>query len=625
MSRALVKKEFKQHFSALVVLLIISVLTFLVILLGNAADLNKTNPFEVLSTFLTIFTPLIAIILCRRLVVIEYSKRTHFFLESLPVSRLDCFLTKYLFGLGIILIITGGITGSCLFYGYFTNHSDLLFGSIISLRAFLFIFFVYNFFFTMAYSGRYRFIIYIFLFLVYFYLDYNSNMEIGRIGPFALLNKTFPYERFSFPIRDGIITLVGALILLITALLFGLASEGSLVTLFSSKMSHKEKIIFAMIFLLGFISLATFDVIKEREPFDITGVNQASGDGVIIKIAGDSGHSSFYQDLAEYLHEDFVLIRKYLGIESLEPIFIIQNESLLPMIHKPVQLEETDGNLFYTNMNHPEWNKTQFKSFLIYMVLLDHTGYQAGKEKNVWVLEGFSKYWGNRREQNDQLLELQAAYGIDEKLSQQTFNNWFSNERRVGSDISGSVAWSGINLLKKRYPEDQIRNFLQIILGKSHPRDIRGVFSSKSSNVKRTFNKAFKSDYSDFINDWFAYAKDLSASNKKKLDKIPGIDANLDIINVSENSRSVWLNITNSGYKTIPKIQFYCFYNKLSGIQNYSYTPNMKYLEDYIEEDKRYEFPVYYSPGERLDFFVLLYSEKLGCYISSPAKIKEIE
>lgn len=618
MTGALIKKEIRQHFYAFLMLFIFAVLAFIIMYLGTAVGKDKTNILEVLSNFLLIFSSFIAIILCRRLVVIEYANRTQYFLESLPISRFNFYLTKYLLGLGLILLINGSVTAFCLISGTVTKLIDPLFAGIISLRMFLFILFIYNFFHMMAYTGRYRFGIYTLLFLLYFFLDTNSSLELERIGPFALIDSTFAYERFTFPITNGLITIMTDLILLFISFVLALYREGSIASIFSSKMSHKEKIIVTIVCLLFLFTILTFDEKKTHDPFNVPGAVEASGNGVTIKIVGDSDHKSEHQILADYFHNEFVLMRKYLGIQSLNPIFIIQNETLLPMIHKPVSLENTDGSLFYTNLNHSDWVRSQFESYLIRKILLNHTAYQAGKEKNFWVLTGFAETWSNRDLNNEAIYELRAAYGSD------NLESWFTGERHSGLEIMHSTGWSGIRLLFKTYSGEKVKEYLQRTLGTSHSRDLRALFTSRSTNSERAFELVFSSEYSEFMNLWSEYLQELKIQYKEELKELQRIDTEVTVKPISENSRSAFLEINTSEQST-PDDRFYCFYNKLIGIKNFSNLYEMEYFEEALSSGNLYEIPEYFSPGDRLDYFVLLYSKKLKTYISSPAYIEEIK
>lgn len=635
MTFTLLKKEFRQHYLPFLLLFIISFFAFLILILSTVAGGNKTDLTEVLSQFITYFTIPIAMVLCRRLVIVEYEQRTHFFLESLPLSRLHFFLTKYLLGLVLILLMAEGITGACVLYGFTINHIDPLFGLIISLRAFLFILVIYNFFFLMAYTGRYRFVIYVFLYMAFIGITSYSSFEFSRIGPFALVNNTFAYERFRFPLQDGLVSLVIALVLLALALFLGLAREGSLVSLFSTKMSHKEKVILGIICCLTAFSMMTFEAKKKRAPFDVAGANQAVGDGIVVKVVGDPAHKARYQELAEYLHKELVLLRKYLEIDTLKPVFIVQNESLLPMIYEPVPLERTDGTLIYSNLQHPEWDKKHFETYLIAEVLLRHTGYQAGKEKNMWILDGFTEYWSNRKSGPDNVngdnngtidkLEKRAAYGMEKKLTLSTLGTWFVQERRAGEDIMGAVGWAGINLLYQTYPEEKVRDYLQLVLGKAHSLDARSIFTSRRSRAKNAYKKVFDSDYADFVEKWEAYLERLKERHKKELADLPRFDAELVIQNVSENSRSAGLKLENRLGILPAEKHFYCLYKKLTGIKNFSSYSSMKHFKNYVTPGKEYELSEYFTKGDRIDYFVLFYLDSLGCYIASPAKIKEIE
>ncbi len=614
----LVKKELKQHFISFVILYSLSILALLIMLLVIIADKNKTDFLKTLAAYVIFITPCIAVVICHKLVYAEYSNRTQFFLESLPVSRLDFFLVKCFLGFIFIFIMIGISFSLFILYGFLINHINGSFAFILGSRILFFVVFIYSFFFLMGYTGRYRFAVYMLLFLLYIFLTNSTNFDFSRFSPFALLNNTFAYERFELPLNDIINTIIISSVFIIISLLLALIREGSLASLISNKMSHKEKIIIGMITLFIIISITTFDAKKERPPFDIINAKQSIGDGITIKVAGDLDHSNKYQSIADYLHEELVSMRKYLGIEKLKPVFIVQNESFLPMIYEKAELKKTDGILIFSNLNHDKWDLYHLELFVIKEILNEYTKYQVSKEENIWLLDGFAEFWTNRNLNNRDFLQMRAAYGMDSILTYCTIKKWYIYQIKKGEDISGAVGWTGIDFLIRNYSKEKTQKFLQQVLGKKHSANISVIFSSINSNCKKAFEIIFKEKYKDFIKEWSADIETLKIKFKNEIKKIPKIKTSVTINNVSKNSRSVRINVDLVQEKNEGSQILYCFYKQLNELEEYSSVPAMKIKTFNYNDNSYFDLPEYYISGDLINYFILTYVKSLNCYISSP-------
>jgi ABC-type transport system involved in multi-copper enzyme maturation permease subunit len=101
MSLPLLRKEAREHGPVLAATAAIGALA-LFTMLGVAE--NSGGRFVGLTRFLLTIGPLIALVLANRLLVREYTGRTQFFLETLPIGRARVFATKWLLGCGLMLL-----------------------------------------------------------------------------------------------------------------------------------------------------------------------------------------------------------------------------------------------------------------------------------------------------------------------------------------------------------------------------------------------------------------------------------------------------------------------------------------------------------------------------------------
>src|SRR5687768_13097461 len=100
MSLPLLRKEAREHGPVLAATAAIAVLG-LFAMLGVAEDVG--GRFVGLARFQLLLGPLIALVFANRLLVREYSGRTQFFLETLPIGRARVFATKWLLGCALVL------------------------------------------------------------------------------------------------------------------------------------------------------------------------------------------------------------------------------------------------------------------------------------------------------------------------------------------------------------------------------------------------------------------------------------------------------------------------------------------------------------------------------------------
>ncbi|HWN38842.1 MAG TPA: hypothetical protein VNP02_10120, partial [Gammaproteobacteria bacterium] len=101
MSLPLLRKEAREHGPVLAATAAIGALA-LFAMLGVAE--NSGGRFVGLTRFLLTIGPLVAFVLANRLLVREYTGRTQFFLETLPIGRVRVFATKWLLGCALMLL-----------------------------------------------------------------------------------------------------------------------------------------------------------------------------------------------------------------------------------------------------------------------------------------------------------------------------------------------------------------------------------------------------------------------------------------------------------------------------------------------------------------------------------------
>ncbi len=103
MIKSLIVKEIFQHWTSILLIVLLLGVGFVVVLSHGIMATDAGRPLDSLRTFLFTFLVLACLILGNRLVVGEYQAKTQLFLEALPLTRLGMIVTKYLMGLTIVL------------------------------------------------------------------------------------------------------------------------------------------------------------------------------------------------------------------------------------------------------------------------------------------------------------------------------------------------------------------------------------------------------------------------------------------------------------------------------------------------------------------------------------------
>src|SRR5579862_2605905 len=134
MTWTLIRKELRQHWLAVLLLGLGTMLGYGLIIAATLTKGQAGSGFEVLRLFLALMGPLSAVLLCHRLVVLEYQSRTQLFLEGLPLARWRMVLVKYSLGFLAILLLVLLAFGLACALSWRREDLTLRFLGIISVR-----------------------------------------------------------------------------------------------------------------------------------------------------------------------------------------------------------------------------------------------------------------------------------------------------------------------------------------------------------------------------------------------------------------------------------------------------------------------------------------------------------
>lgn len=543
MMATLVRKELRQHWAALLVLALLTLAGYGLILAAFSMADQTGSVFESLRVFVMILVVLAGLVLCHRLVVVEYAARTQLFLEALPVARWRMVAVKY--GLGLLVI--GGIVafglGLACVLGASREALTVRFVAILAARALSAAICAYHFFFLMGFLGRYRLAFYVAAVLAVVAVSELTDLRLDQFGPFALLDEKFAYESRRVPWAALRETWILAGVFLILAFLLALSREGSVAALLAEKMSHREKI-FVAASLIGLVFVIT--VLSERTrraPFTLHDAVTEERPGVTAKVASEFGLApGAAGELARAVAEDLAAMREYLGIPGLPPVFVTRRRDLDVHRYERGELEQASGVHVQANFGAPEFRRDRFLAWLRREVLIVHTDERVKLEPKQWVLDGFvlqdpAGLVAGGSTNRDRRLLLGALYGTETGFTPRDVREWQRFRERVGADIAAAVAWSGLDTLARQAGPERARRFVKSVLGAEVPQDVRALWHERAAPLERLLAEEAGVTWDAF---WARWQEDLTRARRElagELAALPRLRGEVRFNVLSKDSR----------------------------------------------------------------------------------------
>jgi len=631
MTWSLLRKEIWHHWLAFSIAAVLTISCGAVLFGVSLARGQAGTPFEGYRLFLAVFGVVLSIVVCHRLVVLEYQGRTQLFLEALPFARWRMLAIKYCLGLAITLALMALMFAVCLLVAARHDPASPRFTAIAGLRAVSYLWCAYNFFFVMGLLGRYRAAIYIALGFVVLGLQEISALEFSRFGPFALVDNRFAYEADDFPWRELRDTWYLGLACLGAATLLGLVREGSVAALLAEKMSHREKV-FISALLVGLLWTVTLVAEKaKRVAFDLPDALTESSPGILVKVArphGDAGLAAA-KNLAREVAAELAQLKDYLGATELPPVFITSRQDLDPGRYERGELEHHHGLHVQLNFESPGWQVRDFMSWLSRETIVLASNARAKHESRRFVLDGFPVYWSHLHETEnssspDSKLWLRALHGTKDGVALADLSRWLSFRERVGDPIASAVAWSALRSLARLCATNDFRRFIRATLAVGAPRDLRSVLGDGGEPWNRAMKEIAHVPLDRFYRAW---QEDLAAAQRDhgpRLASIPRIQAEVRVSGSSSLSRQVFYSLSLS---PVPV--------NSTGIVTFMHQTLPPYDDELDERDllrekstlsaaSDRELPGGYSRHQRLCYTGAYESPELGCQIISGWKRVEL-
>ena len=626
MFRTLASKEFSEHGWMLLIILPLAGLGFLVQLAGAAFN-EMGSHLVALTFFCYSWLPLLIMVVCNRLVVQEYSKKTQLFLEGLPVSRSGMVLTKYALGLTIILttvICCVAIAAAVSSRQEPINSQFLL---IILSRVTAFAFAVFSFFFMMGFLGRYRIAIFVaMIVLIPLYLS-SSSFDLESMGPFRLIDRRLAFERVELPTTDLLITLAIGTVFSATAFVLASLREGTVAGMLAERMSYREKVFVAVtIFCFGFLAYV-LDERKKPEPYEILYAIEFGNEQFRVQVEPGLDTESAEQ-LANDAYEDLQRVVDHLTLPTPPDIFIVQRGDLDPDKYEPAKLINADGFLMRANFSSDDWSYESFRPYLIDVFLSEATNYVAVHEDRCWVLEGFSQYWPRREKFNSDWdskckSDLRAAYAASLGLNTNDLAEWYRLRDRLGQPILRSLGCSGLVIAEHKYGREKVDLFLREILGGNQPKDFRSDMSLWLNPISSVWRNIFGEDYEAFKKHWIEQLDDLSSKWDSELSQVPKVEM---LVSLSAKSDESFEANAKPRIEPSPRDgEVEILFEELEAFDTWEHDRTATSQIEEYRDGMTVSMSQFFSRGSRVRWTAKVRSEALGCDVISGWERRDIQ
>jgi hypothetical protein len=517
---ALLGKELRQHLLAGIVLALLLGLGLFAVLLMCATGGSTVSMLEAHLFFMWVFAPLGAAVLGNRLVVSEWYGRTQLFVESLPLRRGEMLLVKYVLGLSLLTLCVLGSLGLTCAVALRHEPVDAHFFAILAARTLVFTWALWSFLFAMGLLGRFRIPIYLGIGLGLIALGTLTEVDVRHFGPFALVDHaTLPFERTDFPVLALEITAGLSLGWMALAFFLATVREGSIAEGLSRRMSPKEKVAIAVIFIAAIPVIEHLEKRREKKPYTF-------GDSPVVLRKGSIEVLYLTEDvkvdaatLLDRLATNLDQLRDELGWEALPPVRIAHRRELDARTIETAYLAKEEGVLLRANLKRVD--APTLEALVVHHVISKVTKDRAMVERRHWVLDGFSRWWIQRLRPRG-IAWSRALWATRERpVSLAWLVPWERTEEELGDPIAGGVAYSGIRVLEEERGREAVIALARALYSRRAHGDFRDVLLERAHPLESVFREATGLELADFLERWNAALARGREDERALLETVP--------------------------------------------------------------------------------------------------------
>jgi hypothetical protein len=180
------------------------------------------------------------------------------------------------------------------------------------------------------------------------------------------------------------------------------------------------------------------------------------------------------------------------------------------------------------------------------VAVLAETRQRASVEHKLWVLDGFPDFWLARQAwaispppARHRVLTLRALYGTREGLTRRDLETWLRFRERVGPEIAGGVAASGLVGLERRWGAERCQAFLRRALATEVPKDFRAALHEARFPPARLLELEVGVSLDEFARQWMAELEAARGLLLADLAALPVLQGEVKFIPISSATMQV--------------------------------------------------------------------------------------
>jgi ABC-type transport system involved in multi-copper enzyme maturation permease subunit len=449
MSLPLLRKEAREHGPVLAATGVIGVAALFAIL-GVAEDAG--GRFVGLARFLLTLGPLVALVLANRLLVREYTGRTQFFLETLPIGRARVFATKWLLGCVLMLLMAGFAWGVAL---RSARRVEVLasadaFGALWCAAAFCVA--VWSFAALAGMLGRYRYLAWGGVALAALLAVNIAGIPFFGLPVIRLLGQDVQMATALPETSAFVYALVFAVLCAAGAAALALVGSGAMASTLAQRMTARERA-FALVALIAVATISsTLEPKPVQPPFEITRGERFEGRwtrvGVLPSGTLDAASA---RSLARALADDSDALIDALDLPIHPPVFVLAQQGLDRHVMQRAALNAADGIVLKIAPNAPTEN---VRMLVAHSLVADATLGRAMKDDRHVLLDGLATYWPLRDDEAARERWWLRAAAIAEPQPADHLTAWAETSERLGECESLALAFSVFDTLEQRLGRD---------------------------------------------------------------------------------------------------------------------------------------------------------------------------
>ena len=595
-------------------------------LMHGITHAKEESHFEPLRKLALVLSTLGAHVLAARLVTREYAARTQLFLETLPVTRARILTTKLLLGTGLIVALLAAAAAVCVLTAPAGTPLPPRFLGLMFVRALTLSLQGYALLFLGGLLGRYRVPLLLLAVIALFAVDHLTALDLGEVGPAALMRDDFGFEQHQLPLRD--VALGWAQVASCVGLAYALAlpRDGTLTALMSERMSHREKVFVACVVLGAISAIWMMDEAQPKPPYVLHVAARAEEGGAWVEVAPGQGvDTQQAAALAARLAHELATAQDYLALPELPGVFVVPTREVGPDVFERAELDEADGVLVRANLAHRDFDARGLVGFVLREALLWSSEGRLAREERQWVLDGFSAGWASR-EQPDSPLLLRALWAARELPPDATvLLGWLRTREQLGPCVAGGVAHAALGAVVREAGPERTRDFLRRAL--APPSGTPAWAALTAPDVAQLLRETTGLELEALLAGWRAHLDEAGRTHAAALAALPRLVPRAELHASSEATWELRHALQVEGGEALPP-RYALVYKQLGAFDAEVPGPALERQEVLLategEARQPHTLPRTLARGERWLWAFELRSAALGCAMRAGAERREL-